>query len=384
MVNNQLTSENIIVGVHLNLALGFHSQIAQGILRFRNTRRNWSFIHLRPEYVASEPLPIVGWIGHLDEPGTTPQNIRDAESIHLINISNRSANPFPGTRIINDDRAIGRMAARYFLRKNFRHFAVWGLPEHNFSAERQLGFQETLAENGVNELSFYSYKDRANLASLRHQLPLALFVVSDIPAKSLMGYLLREGFRIPHDIALLGVDNDPHITLFTSISLSSIITDGESIGFQACEQLEILLREEKNQPKTLRIPPRGIQERFSTETLAIKDQRVQQIQDYMLTHLAEIQNIDEVAQALHIHRRHLDRCFISELQITPAEWLARKRMERAQELLVQSNDTVDIIAERTGFGDRRRLNRTFRKYAQPRPSEIRANQKQQPSDNLPQ
>ncbi|MCC5844705.1 MAG: substrate-binding domain-containing protein [Verrucomicrobia bacterium] len=358
----------VTVGIDLDLKLGFHAQIAKGMMRFRNTRPHWSFLETRPGQLSKVPFPLAGMIGHFIDP-VSDQAAFEAKGIpHAVSITNHQPGPFPWSQVINDDPAIGRMAAEYFLRKRFRHFAVWGLQDLNFSNERIEGFRETLQQKTIDTLHEYDQSDRNRLEHLRQHLPLALFAVSDATAKSLMGYLGPKGLRIPHDIALLGVDNDPHVDLYTTLPLSSIEPDGERIGFEACRLLERKLQNAPSGPEILRIPPVGIQDRLSTETRAVDDARVRKIQAYMDRHLADIQDMEQVARALHMHRRHLDRCFIAALGVTPADWLARRRVHRAEQLLQETDDTIDLIAARVGLQSRRRLNLTFQKFHRPLPS----------------
>lgn len=358
----------IYVGVCLDLKLGYHAQIARGIARFRSTRPHWTFIETAPEHLHTVPFPLRGMIGHFIDPERDQEAFEQKQIPVAVSITNHQPGPFPWSQVISDDREIGHMAARYFLRKRFRNLAAWGLIDLNFSNERIEGFCEELNRHGIEGVQVYMQKDRRHLAKLRARLPLAIFAVSDLTATSLMGYLQHEGLRIPHDVALLGVDNDPQIDLYTSRPLSSVEPDGERIGFEACALLERKWATNNPAPEVLRIPPRGIVERFSTATEAVEDAKVREIQIYMEENLADILDMEQVAKALHMHRRSLDRRFIAAVGMSPADWLARQRVDRAEQLLRESNDTIDVIAERVGLQSRRRLNLTFKRFARALPS----------------
>lgn len=365
------TPHKIRIAVNLDLRLGFHAQIGRGLNRFRNTRPHWEFIESEWEHLPTIPFRIDGLLGHILPRDKDLPYLREQRCSHQISITNLHPGPVPWKRVINDDRAIGEMAADYFLRKRFTRFGVWELSDLQFSRERAGGFCARLQDKGIDQVHRFTQEERFHFERLRTLFPIALFVVSDITAKSLMGYLEHAQIQVPHEVALLGVDNDPQIELFTSVPLSSIQTDGEGIGFRACEVLEDLIAGRPVNPVPETFAPLGIEERFSTETMAVEDPLIRKVQSYLEENLAAIPDMTAVAKALHLHRRHLDRRFITAVGVSPTDWLARRRVARAEKLLLETNDTIDLIAERVGLRDRRRLNLTFRKFSRPQPSLLR-------------
>jgi transcriptional regulator GlxA family with amidase domain len=57
--------------------------------------------------------------------------------------------------------------------------------------------------------------------------------------------------------------------------------------------------------------------------------------------------------------RHFARCFSEEIGMTPAKYVERVRFEAAQQLLAQTNATVERVAESCGFGSAETLRRVF-------------------------
>jgi transcriptional regulator GlxA family with amidase domain len=72
--------------------------------------------------------------------------------------------------------------------------------------------------------------------------------------------------------------------------------------------------------------------------------------DWMLDHLAEDLPIGRLARQAHMSERTFARRFRSELGSTPAAWLNRQRLFRAQEMLERTDHGVERIAADTGFG----------------------------------
>jgi AraC family transcriptional regulator, arabinose operon regulatory protein len=67
-----------------------------------------------------------------------------------------------------------------------------------------------------------------------------------------------------------------------------------------------------------------------------------------------------------------DRAFKRQSGITPARYVAEMRVGRASRLLLQTEETIDAIAERTGFPNRAYFSRVFRKIANESPARFRA------------
>lgn len=67
------------------------------------------------------------------------------------------------------------------------------------------------------------------------------------------------------------------------------------------------------------------------------------------THYAEPLDLDELARAANFSRYHFLRAFRRAFQATPHEYLTRKRVERARELLAESELTVTEICFEVGF-----------------------------------
>lgn len=85
----------------------------------------------------------------------------------------------------------------------------------------------------------------------------------------------------------------------------------------------------------------------------------------MQAHLADLQDMNDLAKALHMHRRSLDRQFTSATGITPWEWLLQRRVAYAERLILETDYTVDYIAELSGLQTPLRFYRAFKKSGKP-------------------
>jgi transcriptional regulator GlxA family with amidase domain len=81
--------------------------------------------------------------------------------------------------------------------------------------------------------------------------------------------------------------------------------------------------------------------------------------------------IAELAGHAGLSPRHLQRRFTAELGIPPAAYVERVRLEAARRVLAESDDPVDAVARRCGFGTAETLRRTFHRHLGVAPSDYR-------------
>ncbi|WP_351232476.1 helix-turn-helix domain-containing protein [Streptomyces sp. NPDC002133] len=80
---------------------------------------------------------------------------------------------------------------------------------------------------------------------------------------------------------------------------------------------------------------------------------------WMERHLDRELTVEQLAERAHMSPRTFARRFHQETGTTPYRWLLRQRVLLAQELLEATDDTVDAIAGRAGFGNAAALRHHF-------------------------
>lgn len=82
--------------------------------------------------------------------------------------------------------------------------------------------------------------------------------------------------------------------------------------------------------------------------------------NYICTHLQEPLTVKTLAADAHLSADYFSKLFQQETGERPLEFIQRKRIERAQFLLVTSSLPVAIVAKETGFEDLSYFSRTFK------------------------
>jgi AraC-like DNA-binding protein len=102
--------------------------------------------------------------------------------------------------------------------------------------------------------------------------------------------------------------------------------------------------------------------------------RVQRAIDYAHANLAGPVALTDMAAAAHVSPYHFLRVFKAATGETPHAFVTRLRVERARQLLVSRDWSVDYIAIECGFGSASRLGLAFRKLTGQTPAAFRRSQ----------
>jgi transcriptional regulator GlxA family with amidase domain len=81
---------------------------------------------------------------------------------------------------------------------------------------------------------------------------------------------------------------------------------------------------------------------------------------WMEDHLGQPVTVGQLAARAHMSPRSFARRFVQETGTTPQRWLTSQRILLAQQLLEETGETVDAVAERAGFGNATALRHHFR------------------------
>jgi transcriptional regulator GlxA family with amidase domain len=92
---------------------------------------------------------------------------------------------------------------------------------------------------------------------------------------------------------------------------------------------------------------------------------------WMEAHLDQTLTVEELAARAHMSPRTFARRFQQETGTTPYRWLLRQRVLLAQELLEQTDETVESIAGRAGFGNAAAMRHQFMKALGTTPNAFR-------------
>jgi transcriptional regulator GlxA family with amidase domain len=117
----------------------------------------------------------------------------------------------------------------------------------------------------------------------------------------------------------------------------------------------------------------GNQSQFSAQLAAQTADRdgLRQVQRWVADHPDADLAVSALAQRAGMSERHFARSFRDEIGVTPARYVEQVRVEAARRLLEETDEGVEAVARRCGFGTSETLRRSFLRLLQLSPAEYR-------------
>lgn len=289
--------------------------------------------------------------------------------------------------VVQDSRARGRIAAEHFVSRGFKNLAylrseTWDRPQAEWPCEsfvahaRRLGARaDVFALQRLGRPLAWSQFDtfvaRFRDETSRLELPLGIFTYHDVMAVRICHFCAAIGLSVPEQIAVLGAGNNQLQCDCASVPLSSVDPDSYGQGRTAAELLGNLMDGQPPPDKPITIPPKTVVTRQSTDVLAMPDLDVARALRYIWAHFTQPLTVRDVAEAVGISRRKLERCFRTYIGRSVNQEFTRKRIERCCELLTTTRKPVSTIATEVGFQTGPYLFRLFRKVTGTTPRRYR-------------
>lgn len=318
----------------------------------------------------------------------TPALARAAKKLRipLVNVWVNSPvmSSLPG--VFGDYAATGRMAAEHLMQRGFRHFAcLTGTGDQAHRSESK-GFHEAIRKRGGTcsclEVHRHYYQNVNDWKQFKREVknwiagwerPIGVFITfPDVTGRHIAEAVRTAGLAIPEHVAIIQSENDPVLGMDPPPSLSSVDLSYESIGYQAAEMLDQLMK--KNQPEVLHqfIEPTGVVARQSTDFLAVDDELVANALRCISEMAHQPIDVNDVCEAACSGRRTLERRFQDVLGRTIAEEILRLRIERAKRELAYTDTPIKQVARLAGFRDAKRLHEVFMREVRLSPSAFRS------------
>ena len=184
--------------------------------------------------------------------------------------------------------------------------------------------------------------------------------------------------KLQHDYPALRVDperlfiRDGHIVTSAGVasgmdlSLSMVEEDfGADIALRVARALVLFVRRS------------GRESQFSTALAFQSSSRLplRELPIWILEHLHQPLNVDELAARVAMSPRHFARVFANEFGTTAAQFVERLRVDTARRWLTESDKGLKEIADCVGFGSVETMNRAFLRRAGELPSRLRTRER---------
>lgn len=373
------------VALQINTSTGFSSQLIRGVVQYAQEHQRWSLLvqprGVRERWRIPQHWKPDGVIARV----TQRSQARELQKlgVPVINVSRSVVSGFSFSQVVADEHLLGGWAADYLLERGFSHFAYLGLvTQPHYTDTCGLGFTERLKSQGhtcamLHTLSaggrarkqptFTEMKRWLNSLSL----PVGIFAADIESAYSVTDACWSCGLNVPESVAVLCGEDDPLLAEISNPPLSCIDADPRRVGYEAAEQLDLLLSG-KNVSRSVRlVPVLGVVERRSTDTVAFDDPLLAEAVRYIREAATTPIDVSDVLKKVPVSRRALEQRFQRHLGRTPAAEIRRIRLVRVQELLRDTDWPMPRIARAAGFSSTEVMNQVFRRERDQTPTEYR-------------
>jgi AraC-like DNA-binding protein len=116
--------------------------------------------------------------------------------------------------------------------------------------------------------------------------------------------------------------------------------------------------------------PSGMQLR-STSDGGLPRYKLRRVTEFVHARIEGPINLDDLAQVAGVSRSHFHRQFKKSLGMTPHDFVLQARIERAKELLLESDNAVANVAAAVGFTDQSHFSTAFRRQTSMTPRTFR-------------
>lgn len=91
-----------------------------------------------------------------------------------------------------------------------------------------------------------------------------------------------------------------------------------------------------------------------------KDSKINALLQFLSDNLDKTHTLKDLADKVHLSKRSFNRYFKNATNMTSTQWLTAKRLSVVQKLLESSDESIERIAQKSGFGSASHLREKFK------------------------
>ena len=354
--------------------------LIRGVAAYAREHGNWAVRHQEMSIDADPPRWLSKWKGDgILVRIETPKMVRAIENLGIPAIDLRCWRSAGLPGFDTDDVSLVRLAVDHLRGRGYTRFGFCGFGGANYSGRRLAEMRKYLQSLGF-ELDAYESPGSAQATTVGAEqsgmldekgltrwldsleTPIGILASNDIRAQQLLNACHLKQIHVPDDVAVVGVDNDDVICPMCAPSLTSVEPDTRKIGYDAAALLEQMMAGEAHPEGITLVPARRIVVRGSTDSIPVDDEDFVKAYRFIRENACHGVSVQDVADAVPIPRRSLERRMRTYLDQTPADVIAAIRLARIKELLEVTAFPLKRIARMTGFQHDEHMAKFFRKH----------------------
>jgi LacI family transcriptional regulator len=264
------------------------------------------------------------------------------------------------------------MASEHFIEKGLKCFAFCGFDNFDWSNERKLYFSHFNSECGYKTYVYSSPKSMRTYDWEKEQRhvsewiktlpkPVGILACNDDRGQHILEVCKLRGVKVPEEVAVIGVDNDPMICEIGDPPLTSIALNVESGGYEAAKLLDQLINGKKMKGQLITVTASHIVQRQSSDILAVNDHEVAAAIRFIKENAKNKILVKDVVKTTGIGRRTLEQRFRKTIHRSIYDEIRKVRVEWITKLLMETNLPISQITAHFNFTDVEHISRYFKK-----------------------
>jgi LacI family transcriptional regulator len=189
--------------------------------------------------------------------------------------------------------------------------------------------------------------------------PIGILSCNDDFGQMLINACSMGELKVPHEVAVLGVDNDELLCNITYPNLSSIARNHTKAAYNACEILDRLMNGAAVSQTVIPTEPVEIIVRSSTDAIASNDIEVIKAMQFIRDNTNVQITVEDVVKVTNLSRRTLYSRFKQITGNTINDEIQLNKLKKFKELLKNQHLSVKEVAFSLGFNDVSHVSRWF-------------------------
>jgi LacI family transcriptional regulator len=390
------------VGLAFDIQWDYCEDVIRGVNEYNRQRGPFHFMLDRGgEFdfrTASERKDIDGIILHRFFGDNSPGAANYRARVPVVSVEGEESQITPW-QVLPDDKAVGEMVAEEFLERAFKHFAYCTYytesgneqQRRQWDQKRMNGFLAAVSavcptpsvyETADSEWGQCQSDRTGPLAQwlLTLPKPVGIMAATDRRASHVVLAAEANGISVPDEVAVIGVNNEKW-TEGGARGISSVELDGFRAGYVAMEMLHKRMEGQDIPPETIRIPPRRLITRQSSDIMVSNDPDVALALQFISKHAAAGISVNDVVDAVALSRRSLEHRFQASLNRSIMDIIRTVQIQRSKRLLGDEDMPLPRVAKSSGFTSAKSLREIFHRMTGMTPSAYRSAMQQ--SSNAP-
>jgi LacI family transcriptional regulator len=360
--------------------------LLQGIAKYNRDHGGWS-TYFRPHGL-NEAAP--SWLSHFSGDGMlvrieTEQSLSIVRKtgVPVVNLrGTMNGPPFPYVCI--DNQQVAQIAMQHLRERGLSSFAFCGRPRGaNPNLDERADFFRAAVERDGATCHVYDALHRTARAGWEQEQerladwiwslpkPVGIMACNDERGLQVLDACRRCGVAVPDDVAVIGVDNDTAICDLSIPPLTSIDVNAEAIGYEAAALLDRMMNGEAPPETPVKLSPRGVVTRRSTDVVASEDEEVGRALRFIRENACRGLQVVDVLSHMAMSRASLQQRMKQVVGRTIHQEIQRVRLSRVKELLAMSDMTIKQVARESGFASVQYMTRVFRAVTGETPARYR-------------